>query len=148
MSTADIRETSSILSCARMHPSLQSCQLRMRHMDSKPGSSQVCAPMLFCLAVWLKPLHNGEPGPCAAGDYPVRDGHPLVYASLLNHGNYFLEQPTRKPGHTEERGRPVRQQWFVTHQVMPTRSAPLLPSRLTTSCTTTSKSAQHHLHNV
>lgn len=66
--------------------------------------------------------HHKQPGTneipqCAAGDYPVQDGHPLVYASLLNHANYFLEQKTRMPGYTEERGRPVRQQWFVTHEV-------------------------------
>ena len=56
----------------------------------------------------------------SAGEFHVRDGHPLVYASLLNHANYFLEQQTRMPGYIEERGRPVRQQWFVTHEVMAT----------------------------
>ena len=51
------------------------------------------------------------------GNYPLRDGHPLVYASLLNHANYFLDQPTRLPSYTEEVNRPVRQAWFITHQV-------------------------------
>ena len=120
-----------------------------------PRCAHQCYVVFGCKLI---PLHKDELGPCAPGDYPVHDGHPLVYASLLNHGNYFLEQPTRKPGHTEERGRPVRQQWFVTHQVTLTHSrtsvafpshqtsAPLLRSPLTTSCTTTSKSAQHHLY--
>ena len=67
-----------------------------------------------------KLLHQHETAQCAAGDYPVQDGHPLVYASLLNHANYFMEQQTRMPGYTEERGRPVRQQWFVTHEVKAT----------------------------
>lgn len=62
-------------------------------------------------------LENNEIPQYAAGDYPVQDGHPLVYASLLNHANYFLEQKSRMPGYIEERGRPVRQQWFVTHEV-------------------------------
>lgn len=78
-----------------------------------PGDASSPCPALPAGVTLIK----GEGVQCAAGDYPVQDGHPLVYASLLNHGNYFLEQPTRQPGHTEERGRPVRQQWFVTHQV-------------------------------
>ena len=47
----------------------------------------------------------------------MRDGHPLVYASLLNHANYFLGQPVRVPSYTEAVDRPVRQAWFITHQV-------------------------------
>ncbi|DBA79314.1 hypothetical protein WJX79_008846 [Trebouxia sp. C0005] len=59
---------------------------------------------------------HGEQAWYFPGDYPLQDGHPLVYASLLNHAHYFLAQPTRVPTYTEEIGRPVRQAWFITHQ--------------------------------
>ena len=84
-------------------------------MDSRPGTFQVTkthGSHQFLLHALLQ-----NPLTCVIGDYPVRDSHPLVYASLLNHANYFLEQPTRMPGYIEERGRPVRQQWFVVHEV-------------------------------
>ncbi|KAA6423453.1 MAG: hypothetical protein FRX49_06514 [Trebouxia sp. A1-2] len=61
---------------------------------------------------------HGEQAWYFPGDYPLQDGHPLVYASLLNHAHYFLAQPTRVPTYTEEIGRPVRQAWFITHQVI------------------------------
>ena len=53
------------------------------------------------------------------GEYPEENGHPLVYASLLNHASYFFNAPTPMPKDgTGDAHSQVQQQWAKTEQVI------------------------------
>ena len=54
-----------------------------------------------------------------AGEYPEEHGHPLVYASLLNHASYFFNAPTPMPkGGTGDAHSQSQQQWAKTEEVV------------------------------
>lgn len=54
----------------------------------------------------------------SAGEYAEEDGHPLVYASLLNHASYSFNAPTPIPkGGTGDHNSQSQQQWAKTSEV-------------------------------
>ena len=81
-------------------------------------SKSLSAIFLDFAACFLCAARSSETIASPAGEYAEEDGHPLVYASLLNHASYSFDAPTPIPkGSTGDSRAPSQQQWAKTSEV-------------------------------